>query len=95
MDCSEPNGNDEKEIKEIIDKKSRYYDAGGIETLDIIQAKLTPEQFEGYCVGNALKYLSRLNFKHIDLAEKKRDIRKAVNYLVYLEKVKDENNNLR
>lgn len=45
------------------DPKSRYYDAGGIETIDIIKAKLTPEQYEGYLLGNVLKYSCRMNFK--------------------------------
>jgi hypothetical protein len=47
-----------------IDPKSTYYDAGGIETIKIIQAKLTPEQFEGFLLGNILKYACRYNFKH-------------------------------
>lgn len=46
-----------------LDPKSRYYDAGGIETIDIIKAKLTPEQFEGYCLGNMIKYSCRMNHK--------------------------------
>lgn len=45
------------------DKKSNYYDAGGIVTLDIIKAKLTPEQFQGYLLGNIIKYACRANFK--------------------------------
>lgn len=45
------------------DPKSTYYDAGGIETLDVIKAKLTPEQYRGYLLGNAIKYACRLNFK--------------------------------
>ena len=45
------------------DPKSSYYDAGGIEAIEAIRAKLTPEQFIGYCLGNALKYGMRLNFK--------------------------------
>ena len=46
-----------------IDKKASYYDAGGIHVLEIIKAKLTPEQFEGYLLGNAMKYSLRANFK--------------------------------
>lgn len=45
------------------DPKSTYYDAGGIETLDVIKAKLTPEQYRGYLLGNVIKYSCRLNFK--------------------------------
>lgn len=45
------------------DKKSSYYDAGGIEVIDIIKAKLTPEQYKGWLLGNVIKYSGRLNHK--------------------------------
>ena len=45
------------------DPKSSHYDAGGIETLDIIKAKLTPEQYQGWLLGNCIKYSTRLNHK--------------------------------
>ncbi|MFN9911697.1 MAG: DUF3310 domain-containing protein, partial [Pirellulaceae bacterium] len=32
-----------------------HYKAGGIETIDFIEAKLTREEFIGYLKGNALK----------------------------------------
>jgi hypothetical protein len=54
-----------------------HYTDGGIETIDYIEAKLTREQFEGYCLGNALKYISRAGKK----SEGDTDIRKAVWYL--------------
>ena len=59
-----------------VDPKSTYYDAGGIQTIDIIRAKLTKEQFKGYLIGNCLKYLCRINFKGI--AE--RDAEKTTTY---------------
>jgi hypothetical protein len=62
-----------------IDEKSSYYDAGGIEVMNIIKAKLTPEQFKGFLLGNVLKYSSRYNFKHSD-GDNYRDIEKIVNY---------------
>jgi len=43
------------------DKKSKYYDVGGIEVLDIIKAKLTNEQFRGFLLGNIQKYSLRCN----------------------------------
>ena len=58
------------------DKDSNYYDAGGVEVLDVIRAKLTPEQYEGYLLGNAIKYALRLNFKGV----KNRDSVKLANY---------------
>lgn len=69
-----------------VDEKSTYYDAGGIETISIIKAKLTKEQFEGFCLGNAIKYNCRYNFKHDDLESKMRDIEKAAKYLELLNK---------
>lgn len=53
-----------------------HYTRGGIETLDFIRAKLTPEQFIGYCWGNVLKYTARWPFKN-----GKQDLRKAQFYL--------------
>jgi len=65
------------------DQKSTYYDAGGIETIDIIKAKLTPEQYQGYLLGNALKYQCRMMHKHGD-EERKRDAEKAAYYSQWL-----------
>lgn len=61
-----------------IDPNSVYYDAGGIETMEVIKAKLSDEQFTGFCLGNALKYLCRCNFKSESLH---RDVEKALTYL--------------
>lgn len=44
-------------------EKSGYYDAGGIETIDVIRAKLTDEQYIGFLMGNVIKYSSRINHK--------------------------------
>ena len=62
------------------DPKSNYYDAGGIETLDIIRAKPTPEQYRGYLLGNVIKYRTRLNFK----GSPDRDAEKAALYAKWL-----------
>ena len=42
-------------------KSPSHYQLPGldVEAIDVIQAVLTPEQFEGYCLGNMLKYLLR------------------------------------
>lgn len=40
-----------------------HYKTGGIETIDFIQAKLTTEEFIGYCKGNVFKYVSRAGRK--------------------------------
>lgn len=53
-----------------------HYKVGGIEAIEYIQAKLSPEEFAGYCRGNMLKYVSRAGHK-ADAAE---DMRKALWY---------------
>ena len=59
-----------------IDKKSTYYDVGGIEVMDVIEAKLTTEQFRGYLLGNCIKYSLRCNHK----GTMDRDVEKLTNY---------------
>jgi hypothetical protein len=54
-----------------------HYKVGGIQTIDYLQAKLSPEEFAGYCRGNALKYLSRAGHKDATVQE----IGKAIWYL--------------
>jgi hypothetical protein len=48
-----------------------HYSQGGIECIDAIQAALTPEEFRGYCKGNALKYTWRERIKGQDESLKK------------------------
>ena len=57
-----------------------HYTAGGIETIDYIAAKLSPDEMRGYCLGNALKYLSRSGKK----GDGVEDVRKAIFYLQYM-----------
>lgn len=40
-----------------------HYTLGGIETIDLIRAKLSREGFLGYLHGNAMKYLTRFMHK--------------------------------
>lgn len=70
------------------DPKSTYYDAGGIQLVDIIKAKLTHEQYIGWLLGNVLKYAGRRNFKHDD---PKRDDEKAMHYMRMLQEAESEN----
>lgn len=46
-----------------FDDKATYYDAGGIELIKILEAKLTHEQFKGWLLGNVIKYSCRANHK--------------------------------
>lgn len=54
-----------------------HYKEGGLETIDIIEAKLTPEQYKGFLMGNALKYLTRIGKKEDD----ELDMKKALWYV--------------
>ena len=62
-----------------LPKSNNHYDAGGIETINFIRAKLTPEQYKGYCLGNVLKYAARLNFKG-----QQTDTKKLLDYAAWL-----------
>lgn len=57
-----------------------HYTAGGIETIDILRAKLTPEQFQGFCLGNVIKYATRAGKKDDTI----KDLKKASVYLGWL-----------
>jgi hypothetical protein len=54
-----------------------HYKVGGIETIEFIEAKLSPKEFAGYCRGNAMKYISRAGHKDVTAIE----IGKAIWYL--------------
>ena len=49
-------------MEEIVNNP-RHYTVGGYEAIDVIEAKLTPDEYRGWCKGNALKYLMRANYK--------------------------------
>ena len=54
-----------------------HYTAGGIETIDYIKAKLTPEEYIVYLKGSVIKYTSRAG-KKIDTIQ---DLEKAQWYM--------------
>jgi len=81
-----------KEMEQVLDKASStsdpytsvdtvnhppHYTVGGIETLEVISAKLTKEQYLGYLLGNVMKYVMRHNYKDKPVE----DLRKARFYL--------------
>ena len=53
-----------------------HYTSGGIETIEYIRAKLSPDEYRGYLRGNALKYLMRMGSKGPAL----QDAQKAMHY---------------
>ena len=59
-----------------------HYKVGGIEAIDYMKAKSTPEEFEGYLRLSAVKYLSRVGHKHGDHdAARAEEYRKAAWYI--------------
>ena len=54
-----------------------HYTDGGIEAIDYIKAKLGPDGFRSFCLGNALKYISRAGKK----GSATEDLSKAIWYL--------------
>lgn len=62
-----------------------HYTVGGIETIDFIKAKLGPEGFRAYCLGNVLKYVSRWQAKNGE-----EDLKKALKYMEWAVNAKEE-----
>ena len=67
---------DEKFCGEADKINPDHYKVGGIETFDILRAKLSPTQLAGFCKGNVLKYITRADHK-----DKVDDLKKAKWYL--------------
>ena len=66
----------EKNCEDMVNHPS-HYTFGGIETIDYMKAKSTPEEFYGHLRLTALKYLSRAGHKNDTL----QDYKKAQWYL--------------
>ena len=64
-----------------------HYTTGGIETVDVIRAKMSSDRFQGYLMGNVLKYLLRCEYKN----KRVEDIKKAQFYLNALVEEMDKN----
>jgi hypothetical protein len=57
---------------------SEHYKMGGIEVLEVLKAKLTPIQYEGFVLGNIIKYSLRYNGVGPDKREE--DLEKLEHY---------------
>ncbi len=77
---SKPNTADDVNKENDMVDNPEHYTFGGIETVDYLRAKLTKEEFVGWCRGNALKYLSRAGHKDEELQE----YRKAAKYIEWI-----------
>lgn len=65
-------------------KSPSHYTVGGIEAIDYIQAKLGPDGFRAYCLGNVIKYVSRWKDKNGE-----EDLQKALQYMEWAANGKD------
>lgn len=59
-----------------------HYLSMDIEPIEVMQADMTPEEFEGFCKGNAIKYLLRAGKKNGE--EKAKEYEKAAQYATWL-----------
>lgn len=58
---------------------TNYYLSGDLETIDIIKAKLTYDEYKGFLRGSILKYITRAGYKPENSALS--DYKKAKYYL--------------
>jgi hypothetical protein len=63
----------------MVDMVNRppHYLVGGIEAIDVIKSRLSPEEYQGYLKGNHLKYILRYPFK----SNPEQDLEKAEWYI--------------
>ena len=62
-----------------------HYCQGGIECIKAIEASMTPEEFQGYCKGNVIKYVWRFREKN-----GLEDLKKAQVYLSWMIESKEK-----
>jgi hypothetical protein len=74
-----------KKVSDMVNKPP-HYTHGGIETIDYMEAKSTPEEFAGHLRLTAIKYLSRTGYKDNAL----QDLKKAQWYVNRLVKYSEK-----
>jgi hypothetical protein len=62
------------EYKDV--KNQQHYTAQAVQPIEYMEITMTPEQYEGYLLGNVIKYISR--YRH------KNGLRKAKVYMGWL-----------
>ena len=62
----------ENRIEQDMVNHPPHYTKGGMETIDIMEAKSTPEEFKGHLKLTALKYLTRAGHKESELQDAKK-----------------------
>jgi hypothetical protein len=62
----------ENRIEQDMVNNPPHYTQGGMETIDIMEAKSTPEEFKGHLKLTAMKYLTRAGHKESELQDAKK-----------------------
>jgi hypothetical protein len=57
--------------KDMVNSPS-HYTSNGLEVIEILEMKMSPEDFQAYCLGNVLKYLFRAKYKGKELEDNKK-----------------------
>lgn len=70
----------EADVKNDIVNSPNHYKQGERETIENIRDTISSEGYQGYCVGDVVKYLARYKFKN-----GLEDVRKAKKYIEFLE----------
>lgn len=70
---------------DMVNKPPHYILSNGIESIEVVKATLTNEEYLGWCKGNALKYQFRAGKKNPD--KTKEDYQKAEFYIKELQKL--------
>jgi hypothetical protein len=66
-------------VKRDANKRgSEHYHIGGLDVIEVLKAKLTPIQYEGFVLGNIIKYSLRYNGVGPDKREE--DLEKLEHY---------------
>lgn len=73
-------------VEDMINNPS-HYQHGGKEVIDIIKDATTGSEFEGYCMGNIIKYICRYNYKNKSGID---DVKKLIAYAGFLIKYLEE-----
>jgi hypothetical protein len=66
-----------------------HYTSGGIETIDYIRAKMSPDEYIGYLRGNILKYTSRIGLKGDPVEDSGKIVWYAVELNKYITQIKN------
>lgn len=66
-------------INDVVNSPN-HYTQNGRETIENIRDTMSSEGYQGYCVGNVVKYLARYKFKN-----GLEDVKKAKKYIEFLE----------